>query len=48
MTRFAFVTWDGGGNTPPAVGIAQELKQRGHEVVFAGYETQRNRFEARG
>jgi MGT family glycosyltransferase len=48
MTRFTFVTWDGGGNTPPSIGIAQELKQRGHEVVFAGYETQRKRFEARG
>jgi UDP:flavonoid glycosyltransferase YjiC (YdhE family) len=48
MTRFAFFTWDGGGNTPPAVGIAQELALRGHEVVFFGYETQRQRFEAQG
>ena len=40
MTRFAFVTWDGGGNVPPAVGIAQELVLRGHEVVFLGYEVQ--------
>jgi MGT family glycosyltransferase len=46
MTRFAFITWDGGGNVPPAVGIAQELVERGHEVVFFGYEVQRNRFEA--
>ena len=48
MTRFAFVTWDGGGNVPPAVGIAQELASRGHHVVFFGYEVQRKRFEARG
>jgi len=48
MTRFAFVTWDGGGNTPPATGIAQELKQRGHKVVFVGYAAQRKRFEKQG
>jgi MGT family glycosyltransferase len=48
MTRFAFVTWDGGGNAPPAIGIAQELTRRGHDVVFVGYETQRKRFEAQG
>ena len=48
MTRFAFVTWDGGGNLPPAIGIAQELAARGHSVRFLGYETQRADFEARG
>jgi MGT family glycosyltransferase len=47
MTRFAFVTWDGGGNLPPAVGIAQGLVARGHDVVFIGYEVQRKRFEER-
>jgi MGT family glycosyltransferase len=47
MTRFAFVTWDGGGNVPPAVGIAQGLVARGHDVVFIGYEVQRKRFEQR-
>jgi MGT family glycosyltransferase len=48
MTRFAFVTWDGGGNVPPAVGIAQELASRGHDVVFIGYEVQRESFERKG
>jgi MGT family glycosyltransferase len=48
MTRFAFTTWDGGGNEPPAVGIAQGLVARGHDVVFIGYEVQRKRFEQRG
>jgi MGT family glycosyltransferase len=48
MTRFAFATWDGGGNVSPAIGVAQELRLRGHDVVFAGYETQRKRFEAQG
>ena len=47
MTRFAFVTWDGGGNVPPAAGIAQGLVARGHDVVFIGYEVQRPRFEGR-
>jgi MGT family glycosyltransferase len=47
MSRFAFVTWDGGGNVPPAVGIAQELVARGHDVVFIGYEVQRAHFERR-
>lgn len=48
MTRFAFVTWDGGGNVPPAVAIAQGLLNRGNEVVFIGYEAQRTRFQERG
>ncbi|MHB8507953.1 MAG: glycosyltransferase [Candidatus Dormibacteria bacterium] len=48
MSRFAFITWDGGGNVPPAVGIAQELVSRGHDVVFIGYEPQRSRLQARG
>jgi len=48
MTRFAFVTWDGGGNVPPAIGIAQELAARGHGIDFIGYEVQRKRFEPGG
>lgn len=48
MTRLAFVTWDGGSNVPPAVGIAQDLASRGHDVVFLAYEAQRKRFEAQG
>ena len=28
MAEILFVTWDGGGNVPPAVGIAQELPAR--------------------
>lgn len=48
MTRFAFVTWDGGGNLGPAIGIAQELVARGHDVRFLGYQPQRAGIEARG
>lgn len=48
MARILFVTWYGGGNQAPAAGLAQELRPRGHEVTFAGYEVQRERFEALG
>src|SRR5207237_9041918 len=30
MADILFVTWDGGGNVPPAVGIADPLRARGH------------------
>jgi UDP:flavonoid glycosyltransferase YjiC (YdhE family) len=48
MARYAFLTWNGAGNQPPAVGIAQALIARGHEVAFAGYSSQRDYFRARG
>jgi UDP:flavonoid glycosyltransferase YjiC (YdhE family) len=35
-----FVTWDGGGNVPPALGIARELQSRGHTVRFLGHASQ--------
>lgn len=47
MTRFAFVTWDGGGNLGPAIGIGQELVARGHDVRFLGYEVQRESIESK-
>ena len=37
MAEILFVTWDGGGNVPPALGIAAELQRRGHEVRFLGH-----------
>jgi MGT family glycosyltransferase len=48
MARIAFITWDGGGNVPPAVGLAQALLARGHAVHFFGYHSQRGAFAARG
>lgn len=48
MARIAFVTWDGGGNVGPAIGLAQALKARGHQCRFFGYQTQRKRFGAQG
>jgi MGT family glycosyltransferase len=47
VARFVFLTWNGGGNQPPAIGIAQELRQRGHEIVFAGYAAQESYFAMR-
>lgn len=41
MADILFVTWDGGGNVPPAVGIGSELARRGHTIRFLGHETQR-------
>ena len=48
MAKFLFFTIDGGGNHPPTIGIATELKRRGHAVTVAGYETQQSRFEQAG
>jgi UDP:flavonoid glycosyltransferase YjiC (YdhE family) len=44
MSKILFVTWPGGGNQPPAIGLAQQLHRDGHETVFAGYIDQASRF----
>ena len=48
MARFALLTWDGAGNHPPSVGIAQALVDRQHEVTVGGYTGQRAYFQERG
>ena len=48
MAEILFVTWDGGGNVPPAVGIATELQRRGHVVRFVGHSQQRESLAAAG
>lgn len=48
MPRFLLLTWNGAGNQPPAVAIAQALRRRGHEITFAGYANQRSYFTERG
>ena len=48
MSEILFVTWDGGGNVPPAVGIAQELVARGHRVRFLGHPRQADGFAEKG
>ena len=40
MADILFVTWDGGGNVPPALGIAGELARRGHRTRFLGHAAQ--------
>lgn len=46
--RVLIVTWDGGGNLPPALGIAREIARRGGDVRFLGNAVQRTAVEAAG
>ncbi len=48
MAEILLVTWDGGGNVPPALGIAAELVRRGHSVRVLGHAQQREVVEAAG
>ena len=48
MGDILFVTWDGGGNVPPAIGIASELQRRGESVRVLGHEQQRTMIEKAG
>ena len=48
MTRVLFVTWDGGGNLPPALAIARELVRRGDRVRMLGHAIQKPAVEAAG
>ena len=41
MARILAVTWHGGGNVPPMLGIAGELQRRGHQVRVLGHPQQR-------
>ena len=40
MSGFLFVTWSGGGNLTPALGIAGALERRGHRATFIGHADQ--------
>jgi UDP:flavonoid glycosyltransferase YjiC (YdhE family) len=48
MASLLFVTWDGGGNLPPALGVAAELQARGEQVRFLGHEQQGEAVERAG
>jgi UDP:flavonoid glycosyltransferase YjiC (YdhE family) len=48
MAEILFVTWDGGGNVPPALALAEELSKRAHRVRFLGHAVQAEKIEARG
>ncbi|MET0812249.1 MAG: hypothetical protein ABWY03_04290, partial [Microbacterium sp.] len=48
MSGVLVVTWDGGGNVPPALGIVSELVARGHAVTVLGHGRQRTAIERAG
>ncbi len=48
MAEIIVVTWDGGGNVPPALAIAHELATRGHGIRVLGHRSQRRAIEAAG
>ena len=48
MARILAVTWDGGGNVPPMLGIASELQRRGHQVRVLGHTQQRDAVASTG
>lgn len=48
MTKVLVITWDGGGNVPPALGIAAELQRRGHQVRVMGHRVQDAHVRATG
>lgn len=46
--RFLFVTWNGGGNVAPTVGIAAKLAARGHRVRVVGPRSLNEAVQAEG
>lgn len=48
MAEILFVTWDGGGNVPPALAIADELRRRGHGTHVLGHRGQETAVTAHG
>ncbi|MDF1606337.1 glycosyltransferase [Nocardioides sp. YIM 152315] len=48
MSALLFVTWDGGGNVPPATALAHELARRGHAVRFLGHPSQERPLTSQG
>ena len=48
MARILAVTWDGGGNVPPMLGIARELLARGHTVRLVAHRSQHEDLRSSG
>ena len=46
--RFLIATWDGGGNTPPALNLGARLVHQGHRVRLLGWESMATRAAAAG
>lgn len=48
MSSILIITWDGGGNVPPTLGLAAELVRRGHDVRVLGHPRQEQSVRATG
>lgn len=48
MPEILFVTWDGGGNLPPALLLGTELAARGHRVRVLGHAGQQEAIRTAG
>jgi UDP:flavonoid glycosyltransferase YjiC (YdhE family) len=46
--RFLIISWDGGGNVPPAVALGRRLVGHGHQVSVLGPRSLQQRFEQAG
>ena len=46
--RFLIVSWDGGGNAPPALNLGARLTRQGHQVRLMGWESMASRAAAAG
>jgi UDP:flavonoid glycosyltransferase YjiC (YdhE family) len=46
--RFLIVSWDGGGNAPPALNLGARLVRQGHQVRLLGWESMALRAAAAG
>jgi UDP:flavonoid glycosyltransferase YjiC (YdhE family) len=46
--RVLIATWDGGGNTPPALNLGARLARRGEQVRILGWESMASRAAAAG
>ena len=46
--RFLIVSWDGGGNAPPAINLGARLVRGGHHVRLLGWESMASRAAAAG
>jgi UDP:flavonoid glycosyltransferase YjiC (YdhE family) len=46
--RLLIVSWDGGGNAPPAINLGARLARQGHHVRLLGWESMASRAAAAG
>ncbi len=46
--RFLIISWDGGGNVPPALNLGTRLVHLGHRVRLLGWESMKSRAAAAG